>query len=253
MSDFFEANDGRIQNKNGEFEYYSGLFEFYQDTAMSLMPKNGKYISVKDINNLESDLAGFSKEAIATVKAGFESGSRASIIDDSIIINEEAVKQGLALANNFVDGKYASIAPLEELFHIYNIKNGVTKGGKLDKMSIAAVDEAIEVLKEKKELGQISDKEYNNLIARFELYKEGGRGKVVLKSGERGGAKVDSEEVLAQINNAIALGVFNREDISNIPSLRGFINGISNSIFGDSSWMFNLSLLRTFKKALKTV
>ena len=258
MSDFFEANDGRIQNKNGEFEYYSGLFEFYQDTAMSLMPKNGKYISVKDINNLESDLAGFSKEAIATVKAGFESGSRASIIDDSIIINEEAVKQGLSLANNFVDGKYAAIAPLEELFHIYNIKNGVTKGGKLDKMSIAAVDEAIEVLKEKKELGQISDKEYNNLIARFELYKEGGRGKVVLKSGERGGAKVDSEEVLAQINNAIALGVFNREDISNIPSLRGFINGISNSIFGDSSWMFNLKtaedvfkFAENFQKSIK--
>ena len=258
MSDFFKANDGKIQNKNGEFEYYSGLFEFYQDTAMSLMPKNGKYISVKDINNLESDLAGFSKEAIATVKAGFESGSRASIIDDSIIINEEAVKQGLALANNFVDGKYAAIAPLEELFHIYNIKNGVTKGGKLDKMSIAAVDEAIEVLKEKKELGKISDKEYNNLIARFELYKEGGRGKVVLKSGKRGGAKVDSEEVLAQINNAIALGVFNREDISNIPSLRGFINGISNSIFGDSSWMFNLKtaedvfkFAENFQKSIK--
>ena len=257
MSDFFEANEGSMQNKNGEFEYYSGLFEFYQDTAMSLMPKNGKYISVKDINNLESDLAGFSKEAIATVKAGFQSGSRASIIDDSIIINEEAVKQGLALANNFVDGKYAAIAPLEELFHIYNIKNGVTKGGKLDKMSIAAVDEAIEVLKEKKELGQISDKEYNNLIARFELYKEG-RGKVVLKSGERGGAKVDSEEVLAQINNAIALGVFNREDISNIPSLRGFINGISNSIFGDSSWMFNLKtaedvfkFAENFQKSIK--
>ena len=258
MSDFFEASDGPMQNKNGEFEYYSGLFEFYQDTAMSLMPKNGKYISVKDINNLESDLAGFSKEAIATVKAGFESGSRASIIDDSIIINEEAVKKGLSLANNFVDGKYAAIAPLEELFHIYNIKNGVTKGGKLDKMSIAAVDEAIEVLKEKKELGQISDKEYNNLIARFELYKEGGRGKVVLKSGERGGAKVDSEEVLAQINNAIALGVFNREDISNIPSLRGFINGISNSIFGDSSWMFNLKtaedvfkFAENFQKSIK--
>lgn len=258
MSDFFEVNDGPMQNKNGEFEYYSGLFEFYQDTAMSLMPENGKYISVKDINNLESDLAGFSKEAIATVKAGFESGSRASIIDDSIIINEEAVKQGLSLANNFVDGKYAAIAPLEELFHIYNIKNGVTKGGKLDKMSIAAVDEAIEVLKEKKELGQISDKEYNNLIARFELYKEGGRGKVVLKSGERGGAKVDSEEVLAQINNAIALGVFNREDISNIPSLRGFINGISNSIFGDSSWMFNLKtaedvfkFAENFQKSIK--
>ena len=79
---------------------------------------------------------------------------------------------------------------------------------KLDEMSIAAVDEAIEVLKDKKELGQISDKEYNNLIARFELYKEGSKGKVVLKSGKRGGAKVDSEEVLAQINNAIALGVF---------------------------------------------
>ena len=240
MSDFFEASDGGMQNKNGEFEYYSGLFEFYQDTAMTLMPKDGKYISIEDISNIDSDLSGFSEQAIAEVKAGFEGGARAAIIGNSIVINNKAVMDGISTANNFVDGKYAAIAPLEELFHLYNKANGVTKGGKLDKMSIAAVDEAIEVLKEKKELGQISDKEYNNLIARFELYKEGGRGKVVLKSGERGGAKVDSEEILAQINNAIALGVFNREDISNIPSLRGFINGVSNSIFGDSSWMFNL-------------
>ena len=237
---FFEENDGPLQNRNGEFEYYSGLFDFYQDTAMSLMPKNGKYISIKDISNLDSDLAGFSEQAIAEVKAGFENGARAAVIGNSIVINEASVKQGLASANNFVDGKYAAIAPLEELFHLFNKANGITKGGELDKMSIAAVDEAITVLKNKKELGQISEKEYNNLIARFEAYKTSGRGKVVLKSGERGGAKVDSEEVLAQINNAIALGIFNREDVSNIPSLRGFINGVSNSIFGDSSWMFNL-------------
>jgi len=239
MSEFLESLDSPIQNKNGEIEYYAGLFDFYQDTAMSLMPKNGKYISIEDISNIDSDLSGFSEQAIAEVKAGFEGGARAAIIGNSIVINNKAIMNGIATANNFVDGKYAAIAPLEELFHLYNKANGVTKGGELDKMSIAAVDEAIEVLKDKKELGQISDKEYNNLIARFELYKEG-RGKVVLKSGKRGGAKVDSEEVLAQINNAIALGVFNREDISNIPSLRGFINGISNSIFGDSSWMFNL-------------
>ena len=239
VSEFLESLDSRIQNKNGEIEYYAGLFDFYQDTAMSLMPKNGKYISIEDISNIDSDLSGFSEKAIAEVKAGFESGGRAAVVGNSIIINNKAVMYGISTANSDVEGKYAAIAPLEELFHIYNKANGVTKGGELDKMSIAAVDEAIEVLKDKKELGQISDKEYNNLIARFELYKEG-RGKVVLKSGKRGGAKVDSEEVLAQINNAIALGVFNREDISNIPSLRGFINGISNSIFGDSSWMFNL-------------
>ena len=239
VSEFLESLDSPIQNKNGEIEYYAGLFDFYQDTAMSLMPKNGKYISIEDISNIDSDLSGFSEQAIAEVKAGFESGGRAAVIGNSIVINNKAIMDGISTANNFVEGKYAAIAPLEELFHLYNKANGVTKGGELDKMSIAAVDEAIEVLKEKKELGQISGKEYNNLIARFELYKEG-RGKVVLKSGKRGGAKVDSEEVLAQINNAIALGVFNREDISNIPSLRGFINGISNSIFGDSSWMFNL-------------
>ena len=239
VSEFLESLDSPIQNKNGEIEYYAGLFDFYQDTAMSLMPRNGEYISIEDISNIDSDLSGFSEQAIAEVKAGFEGGARAAIIGNSIVINNKAIMDGIATANNFVDGKYAAIAPLEELFHLYNKANGVTKGGELDKMSIAAVDEAIEVLKDKKELGQISDKEYNNLIARFELYKEG-RGKVVLKSGKRGGAKVDSEEVLAQINNAIALGVFNREDISNIPSLRGFINGISNSIFGDSSWMFNL-------------
>ena len=82
--------------------------------------------------------------------------------------------------------------------------------------------------------------DYNDLITRFNQYKTGGKGKVVLKSGERGKATADAEEIMAQMNNAVAIGALKLEDIETMPSIKDFINGISKDIFGDSSWMFDL-------------
>ena len=125
--------------------------------------------------------------------------------------------------------------------HIYNKNNNVVnEQGELSKEATQAVDEAIQILNNKKELGDISEKDYNTLIQRFELYKQGGRGKVIKQDGTRGKAKVDAEEIIAQINNAVALGVLNIQDISSMPGLKGFINNLSGGLFGDASWMFRL-------------
>jgi hypothetical protein len=54
------------------------------------------------------------------------------------------------------------------------------------------------------------------------------------------GTDIDYEELLAQLNNAVALGVLTRSDFNNIPSLKNFINsGIAN-VFGNESWFLNI-------------
>jgi len=223
-------------------EYYYGLYDFYKNVAMTLMPKNGKFIKVDTDNvNWRDDLTDLSKEELAQVETVIESGNNAAAVGNNIIINERVIDAEIAMSGDVGLAGYAAAAPLEELFHIQNkAKNIVDKDGMLSEEATKAVDEAIEVLRNKFELGKIKEKDYNDLIARFNLYKTGGRGKVILKSGRRGQATADAEEIMAQMNNAVALGLIDLNDIETMPSLKNFINGISKDIFGDSSWMFDL-------------
>ena len=47
-------------------EYYFGLYDFYKNVAMTLMPKNGKFIVVDTKNkNWRDDLTDLSKEELA--------------------------------------------------------------------------------------------------------------------------------------------------------------------------------------------
>ena len=223
-------------------EYYFGLYDFYKNVAMTLMPKDGKFIVVDTKNkNWRDGLTNLSEEELAEVENLIETGNNATVVGNNIIINENVVNLSIAISGVFTEGAYAAAAPIEELFHIQNkAKNIVDKDGMLSEEATKAVDQAIEVVKNKFELGKISEQDYNDLITRFNLYKTGGKGKVVLKSGKRGKATADAEEIMAQMNNAVAIGALKLEDIETMPSIKDFINGISKDIFGDSSWMFDL-------------
>jgi len=223
-------------------EYYFGLYDFYKNVAMTLMPKNGKFIVIDTKNkDWRDDLTDLSKEELAEVENLIETGNNATVVGNNIVINENVVNIQIAISGVITEAGYAAAAPIEELFHIQNkAKNIVDKDGMLSEEATKAVDQAIEVIKNKFELGKISEQDYNDLIARFNKYKIGGKGKVVLKSGKRGEATADAEEIMAQINNAVAIGALSLEDIETMPSLKDFINGISKDIFGDSSWMFDL-------------
>jgi len=223
-------------------DYYFGLYDFYKDAAMVLMPKNGKFIVVDTKNpKWRESLENLSEQELAAVDELVESKNNAAAVGNNIIINEEVVNEQIAKSGLLSQAGYAAAAPIEELFHIQNkAKNIVDKDGILSDEATKAVDEAIETIRNKFKLGKITEQNYNDLIARFNSYKTGGKGKVILKSGKRGKATADSEELLAQINNAIAIGALNMSDFNSIPSLKYLINGISKDIFGDSSWMFDL-------------
>ena len=239
MNEVMETYGDAITNPDLQYDF--GLYNMYTDVAMTLMPKDGEYIVIEDVTNIGDQLAQFNPEVVKQIKSRFEAGANAAKIGNNIIINDTAIKQKIAFSLTSADGRYSAVAPLEELFHIYNKNNNVVnEQGELSEEATQAVDEAIQILNNKKELGDISEKDYNILIQRFELYKQGGRGKVIKQDGTRGKAKVDAEEIIAQINNAVALGVLNIQDISSMPGLKGFINNLSGGLFGDASWMFRL-------------
>jgi len=210
--------------------YWLGVNTWAQDLAMLMQPKDGDFIIVKDEKDLEKVLNKYtSKKAQDQIKKGYEKGGYALNINNDIVVFQKNVEKGILMTT--ADSGYAAISSLEEIFHIYNKQLGIVdEDGNLTKQGQFAVEQAINTLAEKKENGEIkiSDEDYNNLIARFKQYEN-----------EKG--KKDYEELLAQLNNAITLGVLDINDFKSMPSLRQLLNGISDKIFGDASWVLQLN------------
>ena len=80
------------------------------------------------------------------------------LVGNNIIINENVVNTQIAISGVITEAGYAAAAPIEELFHIQNkAKNIVDKDGMLSEEATKAVDQAIEVIKNKFELKKISE------------------------------------------------------------------------------------------------
>tara|TARA_R110000765_G_scaffold157211_1_gene260395 strand:- start:6 stop:7739 length:7734 start_codon:yes stop_codon:yes gene_type:complete len=210
---------------NPNIQYHLGLSQFYQNVAMTLQPKDGEFIVIENESELDDALSKYDAATRDKIKNGFTNKWGANAGND-IILNQTAINKAIYFSGAFNEGRYAATAALEELFHIQNKgKKIVDKNGKLIPEAENAVDEAIQMLYDKKDFE--SNKDYTTLLKRFERYKN--------NKGE-----YDAEELLAQMNNAVALGVLSQEDVAGMGSLKSFINYLSRDTFGDSSWLFNL-------------
>ena len=241
--EYRENNDSYVTNP--VFNYHLGLYEMYSDIARRGLPEGGQYIKV-DMSDQETAVnqlfeLGYTKREAADLYQNLLA-SNASIDGNNILINETNILRGIAGSISKAEGDYAAVAPLEELFHIYTkglkmtykSEDKIPEGKVVGDLKIEfeeVVNQTIEKLKEKKALGRSftnteSAKEFDALLARMEDYKNG--------------TDIDYEELLAQLNNAVALGVLTRSDFNNIPSLKNFINsGIAN-VFGNESWFLNI-------------
>ena len=230
---------------NADAAYWYGFNDFYNEIAMTQMG-DGDFISataevnnelgipVLDYKNLDEELKKYNETDRAAIKLALlgernpETGEviqppvYAMQIGKDIIINQPLIDQQIGLTPTSSGAKYAALAPLEELFHL----NNKGKKMKFDGDAKLAVDEAIKVLENKLELGEISQENFNDLTERFKLYKDG--------------ETFDVEELIAQMNNAVALGDIKLSDIASTPSLKSFLNGAIRNVFGDQSWMLNL-------------
>ena len=225
--------------RNSEASFYYGVNDFYNDLTMTQMG-DGDFISIKGeiiknddgqavikYENLDDQLAKYkeklSEEEFNKFKKEIEDGDfNAKQLGKDIIVNQPVIDRNIALAPTKTSAQYAAVAPLEELFHLSVAQKGI----KFDSTAKNAVLEAEKVLKEKKDLGVISEKDYNGLKKRFDLYRDG--------------KDFNAEEFIAQMNNAISLGAINRSDLESAPSFKKFLNNTIRSTFGDMSWMLKL-------------
>jgi len=236
---------------NIDLEYTLGLNDFATDTAMVLMNPKGNYIAIEDFTDSKAITQtlkdnGYSDAQIENLLPQLtgDAPSNALQVGNDIIVNQAAIDLRMHTSASSA-AQYAAIAPIEEIFHANvnskNLRKKKNKDGsyEIDESATKAINDVVRILTDKKDQGIISEKDYNDLMSRFNLYKDG-KGKVFLKSGERGAAGVDIEEVMAQINNAMVLGKIQRDDVKMMPSMRGFLNNTISSIMGDSSWLLNL-------------
>jgi len=236
---------------NIDLEYTLGLNDFATNAAMVLMNPKGNYITIEDFTDSQAITQtlkdnGYSDAQIENLLPQLtgDAPSNALQVGDDIIVNQAAIDIRMHTSASSA-AQYAAIAPIEEIFHANvnskNLRKKKNKDGsyEIDESATKAINDVVRILTDKKDQGIISEKDYNDLMSRFNLYKDG-KGKVFLKSGERGAAGVDIEEVMAQINNAMVLGKIQRDDVKMMPSMRGFLNNTISSIMGDSSWLLSL-------------
>ena len=227
---------------NLDMEYSLGLYDFAQDAAMTMSDKNSKYTVVSDaayfaaqdgnLDVMQQELAaeGYSEAEIENITNKFtgDSPSNGMFTEaGDILINEGGILQRIHGATSVTDGQYASVAPLEELFHQLVSKKKIKIDGKTKTNADQSVSELQDVIDNK--LSTVKDpakiKALNDLKGRIKLY-EGGPNYY--------------EETLAQINNALTLGTLTESDIAQVPSLKSFINNSISQILGDPAWMLQL-------------
>ena len=231
--------------------YNLGLYSMAVDSASVLMNKDGNFIQIKanedgGLPTQEQALQqlrdqGYNRSDAESLAGALSRGETNAIqAGNDIIINDAVILRQIATSDDKSASEYAAISPIEEIFHMnVKAKNLRDKNGNLSKEATQAIEDTIKILKENKDTGVISEKDYNDLLDRFSLYKNG-KGKVVLKTGERGKAGVDIEEVMAQMNNANILGKINANQLKKNPTIKMFLNNVISSVMGDSSWMMEL-------------
>ena len=222
--------------KNLNFEYHLGLYDLYESVARMGLPKDGQYIKL-DMSSQEAAVdqlyeLGYDRREGSEIYLNLLDAN-ATVDGNNIIINETQIYNGISQSITNAEGAYAALAPLEELFHLNNkgLKI-VDKNGNLKEQYVDAVNQTIEKLKDKKDLGETltgpeGQNLYDALIRRFEAYKTG--------------SDVDYEELLAQLNNAVALGVLTRSDFNNMPSLSNMVNQSISEVFGNESWLLRMN------------
>ena len=209
-----------VRNSNAAF--YFGVNDFYNEVAMTQMG-DGDFISIKGeiqednsikYEGLDEQLAKYKGkmvkvtddetgeqtevDAFEFLKESIENNEfNATQLFGDIIVNQTVIDREILIRPTETGAQYAAVAPLEELFHLSVAQKGI----KFDATAKNAVLEAENILKEKRDLGVISEKDYNGLKERFDAYRSSD-------------GKFDTEEFVAQINNAITLGAINRSDIT---------------------------------------
>jgi hypothetical protein len=216
--------------------YNKGLYDFYSDVVLVQQGLNGnKYTKVNDETTVEelveqgyddaqARLIIDQRDAVLTNEDGTqvldEDGNpirrndNATFIGNDIIVYDDNVINNLKQSVNKTDAQIASVSPIHELMHIQNRNQGLIKDNKLVSEVNQALDEAEVQLKQKLDLGQLTQEQYDTFINRKKKY-----------TTDEG---VDMEEVLNLFGDFTSTGILSRYDFSKINGLKFAIKNLLN-------------------------
>ena len=209
--------------------YNKGLKDFYADVVQVQQELNGnKYIRVNNETTVDQLVEqGLNKEDANAVIQARQENANATFVNNDIIVFDDNIDNNLMQSVDKLGAKFAAVSPIHELMHIQNRNAGVVKDGKLVSEVNQAVTEAEIQLKQKLDLGQISQEDYDSFIKRKKVY-----------TTDQG---VDMEEVLNIFGDLTAAGVLSRYDFSKIAGLKYAIKNTLNK-FNNKNFSFLLPI-----------
>ena len=75
---------------NTNAEYHLGLYDFYENAAMVMMPEDGEYITIENPNDtaeLDQKLSKYDEATRSRIISGFQQGANGANAGNDIIIN----------------------------------------------------------------------------------------------------------------------------------------------------------------------
>lgn len=204
-----------------EINFNLGLFTAAQNIVKNVDGIN--YISLTPI-----DALAFGKEAF---------GANAFIRDQkNIYVNNANVIKTIVYGSK-LDSRIAAVSPIHELGHARVAESKVLKDQKLQESSQRLVEQFKQYTQEQLNIGRITQDDADYINNRISQYK----------SKETG--EVDVDEIFQLINDLVNVGTFKNSDLGNIASIKQFLNGTLQKLFGDNYHLFsidNISEARAF-------
>ena len=204
-----------------QYVHNMGLNDFYTDLVEMNQAKNkGGFTKYEGDNkpNLEQLTKKYGETKAAAIVKSFESGSNAANIDNDIFIFQDNIKQGMATTELSVESQIAAVAPMHELLHMQNRKAGIVKDGVVVEQATEAINQLNGVMKEKLDLGKITQEQYDNFEARKDLYTD--------QSMQKKG--VDVEELLNLYGDFVSIGVLTPSSLNGMYGIKNTLSSLVN-------------------------
>ena len=204
-----------------QYVHNMGLNDFYTDLVeMNQVKNKGGFTKYEGDNkpNLEQLTKKYGETKAAAIVKSFESGSNAANIDNDIFIFQDNIKQGMATTELSVESQIAAVAPMHELLHMQNRKAGIVKDGVVVEQATEAINQLNGVMKEKLDLGKITQEQYDNFEARKDLYTD--------QSMQKKG--VDVEELLNLYGDFVSIGVLTPSSLNGMYGIKNTLSSLVN-------------------------
>jgi hypothetical protein len=168
---------------------------------------------------------------------GYKSGNNAANIGKDILLFTDNVDNAL-MQQSGARAKVAAVSAFHEVGHIQARQAGIVKDGKVVGDANAMMDGIFADIKYRKDIGEISQKDYDFFLERIGQYTNelDSKGNVIFN--ETKGVNVD--ELIQLVGDLTNSGVLKKSSYAKVFEIKNFINSFYKNKNGDASKFFKL-------------